>query len=58
MVVNDHNVCEVTHSSGGIEPPPGAVCPSKSLYTVYFSLIEFTMKLIKKHYADSQIILA
>merc|ERR1712016_312061 len=38
--------CEVTHSSGGIEPPPGAVCPGKSLYTVYFSSIEFTMKLI------------
>ena len=38
--------CEVTHSSGGIEPPPGAVCPGKSLYTVYFSSIEFAMKLI------------
>ena len=36
----------VTQSSGGMKPPPGAVCPGKSLYTVYFSSIEFTMKLI------------
>jgi len=31
--------CEVTQISGGIEPPPGAVCPGKSLYTVYFSIL-------------------
>ena len=35
----------VTHISGGIEPPPAAVCPGRSLNTMNFVSTEFTMQL-------------
>ena len=45
VVVNDHNVWLLrSHTELRRDrTPPGAVCPGKSLYTVYFSSIDFTI---------------